>query len=148
VNKTAAAAPAVDIWKTEKKVSRRKILSIILVFYLCWIVNIVDGVALITVHALQENTRHDFFRLYTGIYSYQYIYVVWLLEAILNPLQGLFNAVTYGNLGVVCYGWLRQLCSRSGSVSHFSGEYIDVDFRVGRGNIHSSKTAKRKSSNS
>ena len=100
MNKAAAAAPAVDIWKTEKKVSRRKILSIILVFYLwcapsislpaviyyfftflsSWIVNIVDGVALITVHALQDNTRHDFFTLYTGIYSYQYIYIVWLLE--------------------------------------------------------------------
>ena len=34
MNKTAKVAPPVDIWKKEKKVSRRKILSIILVFYL------------------------------------------------------------------------------------------------------------------
>ena len=67
------------------------------------------------------------------------------MQAILNPLQGLFNAVAYGNLGVVCFDWLRQCCSRSNRLSYWSGEYIDVDFRVGRGNIRSSK---RRSSNS
>jgi ocular albinism type 1 protein len=147
MKKAAEVAPAVDIWKTEKKVSRRKILSIILVFYLCWLVNIVDGVVLITIHALQDSTQGEAFTLYNWLYSYQYIYTVWLLEAILNPLQGLFNAVAYGNLGVACYGWLRQLCLRRSAVGHFSGEYIDVDFRVGRGNIHSSKTSKRRNSN-
>jgi ocular albinism type 1 protein len=147
MKKTAAAAPAIDIWKTEKKVSRRKILSIILVFYLCWIVNVFDGIALITVHALQGSTSHQAIPAYSSLYSSQYIYVVWLLEAVLNPLQGLFNAIAYGNLGVVCLEWLRQVCRRSSALAYFSGEYIDVDFRVGRGSIHSKRTKRQGSSN-
>ena len=64
----------------------------------------------------------------------------------LNPLQGLFNAIAYGNLGAVCLDWSRQVCRDSGAVAYFSGEYIDVDFRVGRGSIHSKSRTKRHTS--
>ena len=45
-----------------------------------WIVNIFDGIALIAVHALQGSTSRSAITVYSKLYSYQYIYVIWLLE--------------------------------------------------------------------
>lgn len=73
---------------------------------------------------------------------YHNVLVSLLVQAILNPLQGLLNAIAYGG---VCYSlcaWVRHKLSDSYQeprVCSWSGEYIDVDFRVSRGRIHQSK---------
>ena len=72
-----------------------------------------------------------------------------LPQGILNPLQGFFNALAYGNICQFCSTCcenLRGLCCKRVDpyISSWSGEYIDVDFRVDRGNI---KRTSRKTSN-
>ena len=64
-----------------------------------------------------------------------------MLQAIVNPLQGLFNAIAYGGVCTSFWVWFRaKLKSREiPYVSSWSGEYINVDFRVSRGKIHHSK---------
>lgn len=147
MNKTANEAPVVDIWKQEKLVSRRKILSIILVFYICWFVNVIDGVILIVAHALFHGQGPGYPPpdLYRHIFDSTYIYIVWIIEAVLNPLQGFLNVIAYGGLCQWCYSEVKQrMRSRpvEPCVVSWSGEYIDVDFRVGRGNIRRSNRRK------
>ena len=62
-------------------------------------------------------------------------------QAVLNPLQGFFNAIAYGGMCHGFCGWLNRKFHPSDNpdVSSWSGEYIDVDFRVSRGKIHQSK---------
>ncbi len=68
------------------------------------------------------------------------------VQAILNPLQGMLNALAYGGVWQLCSGCLKQRLVTSMSCSHetrgysWSREYIDVDFRVGRGRIHSKRS--------
>ena len=59
----------------------------------------------------------------------------------MNPLQGLFNAIAYGGVCTAFWTWLcRKFKSlETAYASSWSGEYIDVDFRVGRGKIHHTK---------
>ncbi|XP_064385154.1 G-protein coupled receptor 143-like [Halichondria panicea] len=133
-----------DVWRKEKELSRRKILSILLVFYLCWLVNVLDGILLITAHATDSGPGHTRSTLYGYINDPVYIYIVWLLEAILNPLQGLLNAIAYGGVCTTFCTWVRNKYSSPENlyVSSWSGEYIDVDFRVNKGKIHRAKRAK------
>ena len=67
-------------------------------------------------------------------------------QAILNPLQGFLNAIAYGGVCHSFCGWVgRKLrASEDAYVSSWSGEYIDVDFRVSRGKIHQSKRSQMK----
>lgn len=67
-------------------------------------------------------------------------------QAIFNPLQGFFNAMAYGGLCHSAWGWLSRKLhpSEDPYVSSWSGEYIDVDFRVNRGKIHQSKRSQIK----
>ncbi len=169
--------------------SKRKILSIILVFYIwcvnvwvwfdgchgdlfacSWTVNVVDGILLIVAHAINMQSQGNA-RFYKHLYDSKYIYGIWMLEvggcngdhfshhpsypppppspqAILNPLQGFFNAMAYGGVCHSFCGWLgRKLRpSEDPYVSSWSGEYIDVDFRVNRGKIHQSKRSQAKNS--
>ena len=61
-------------------------------------------------------------------------------QAILNPLQGFFNAIAYGGICQTFCSWLcTKLKRKDPYVSSWSGEYIDVDFRVSRGRIHCSR---------
>lgn len=63
-----------------------------------------------------------------------------LTQAILNPLQGFFNAIAYGGICQIFCSWLcTKLKRKDPYVSSWSGEYIDVDFRVSRGRIHCSR---------
>ena len=63
-----------------------------------------------------------------------------LTQAILNPLQGFFNAIAYGGICQTFCSWLcTKLKRKDPYVSSWSGEYIDVDFRVSRGRIHCSR---------
>ena len=66
------------------------------------------------------------------------------LQAIVNPLQGLFNAIAYGGVCTTFWTWLcRKFKSlETAYASSWSGEYIDVDFRVGRGKIHHTRRKK------
>ena len=137
VKKTAGAAgPAVDVWRKEKEVSRRKILSLLLVFYICWSVNVVDGLLLIVAHSLYQGPNKPLPAFYIHIYDSKYIYAIWLLEvlysaytmsynkqglsrvcvcvlqAILNPLQGLLNALAYGQVLRGAWQWVRSRCCR------------------------------------
>lgn len=66
-------------------------------------------------------------------------------QAVLNPLQGFLNVIAYGGLCQWCYSEVKQrMRSRpvEPCVVSWSGEYIDVDFRVGRGNIRRSNRRK------
>ncbi len=61
----------------------------------------------------------------------------------LNPLQGLLNAVAYGNMFESiwnCFKSFKTKMENSAKFSSWSGEFIDVDFREGtRGRIGTAK---------
>ncbi|XP_065185484.1 uncharacterized protein LOC135816048 [Sycon ciliatum] len=59
-----------------------KFLLILFFFYICWTANIVDGIL-------------QFSKAYTAPPL-----GLWMAEAVLNPLQGLFNALIYGRHGL------------------------------------------------
>lgn len=68
------------------------------------------------------------------------------LQAIVNPLQGLLNAIAYGGVCTVFWSWCcRRLKTMENTyISSWSGEYIDVDFRVSRGKILHAKRRETK----
>ncbi|CAH1261660.1 GPR143 [Branchiostoma lanceolatum] len=60
-----------------------KFLLIVVVFTLCWLPNVIDGVIQISNLVQGDRTADGFFAL-------------WVIEAALNPLQGLLNCLAYG----------------------------------------------------
>lgn len=115
--------------------------------------NVIDGIILIIVHLTMNEHQTPF---PSFIYELEYIYTIWIIEvqlfymklyhyytvpqAAVNPLQGLLNALAYGN---TCqwlskgFNSLRNKISEryNRSYSGSSGEYIEVDFRKDRGSI-------------
>jgi hypothetical protein len=138
MEKTFKQNAAVEAREIEKKQARKKIIVFILAFYLCWLINVIDGFILIIVHLVSPGTLSP---TPSFIYNPIYIYVIWITEALFNPLQGLFNALAYGNtFHCLKNGWTstKNKCRDlrfKGTVTSWSGEYIDVDFRKGRGKI-------------
>ena len=70
------------------------------------------------------------------------------MRAVLNPLHGMLNAIAYGGVCQWCGSCLKQCLIWSASCLllprdprlSWSDEYIDVDFRVGCGNIQSKRS--------
>ena len=71
------------------------------------------------------------------------------MQAVVNPLQGLFNALVYSNIVTatlrLCKFLKMRLTSRGTMGTSWSGEFIDVDFRNGPGRIEHAQ--RRKSHN-
>lgn len=52
-----------------------------------WVVNVIDGILLITAHATDPGPGHTRSALYQYIYDPIYIYIVWLLEVYSSVLE-------------------------------------------------------------
>lgn len=134
MQKTFKEGLVIEVRKREKDQAKKKILIFIIVFYFCWSVNVIDGLLMIVAHL--KSPSHSFYKI---LYKPYYIYTVWIIEALTNPLQGLLNALAYGNTfqGMMrCFSAIKKKLEDTGSkYSSWSGEYIDVDFREGRGSI-------------
>ncbi|KAI8479916.1 hypothetical protein Bbelb_423560 [Branchiostoma belcheri] len=59
-----------------------KFLLIVVIFTLCWLPNVIDGV--IQISLIKDDRMGDRF------------FALWIIEAALNPLQGLLNCLAYG----------------------------------------------------
>ncbi|XP_019642297.1 PREDICTED: G-protein coupled receptor 143-like [Branchiostoma belcheri] len=59
-----------------------KFLLIVVIFTLCWLPNVIDGV--IQISLIKDDHMGDRF------------FALWIIEAALNPLQGLLNCLAYG----------------------------------------------------
>jgi hypothetical protein len=77
MEKTFKQNAAVEAREIEKKQARKKIIVFILAFYLCWLINVIDGFILIIVHLVSPGTLSP---TPSFIYNPIYIYVIWITE--------------------------------------------------------------------
>ncbi|KAL5490972.1 hypothetical protein EMCRGX_G016183 [Ephydatia muelleri] len=108
--------------------AHQQMISTVLSFYFSWTLSGLDGIMLIIAHL--EFSAHP--SLIKAIFDAKYIYIIWLLEGLLNPLQSLLRVSLYHCM--VRLGQLRHMVRDRRTLST-SGECISVDFRHGRGNV-------------
>lgn len=107
--------------------SHQQMMSTVLSFYFSWTLSGLDGVMLIIAHL--GFSAHP--SLIKAVFNAKYIYTIWLLEGLLNPLQSLLRVSLYHC--VVGLARLRHMVQDRHLST--SGECITVDFRHGRGNV-------------
>ncbi|XP_064606950.1 G-protein coupled receptor 143-like [Liolophura sinensis] len=72
---------------------RQKFITIVFLFTLCWVPNQIDS-------ALQISLNIDC--IYSSTSTFNVFFPLWVIEAFLNPLQGLFNCLVFGRRFACC----------------------------------------------
>ncbi|KAK6180041.1 hypothetical protein SNE40_012261 [Patella caerulea] len=65
-----------------------RFVAIVLFLYLCWVPNIIDSIIrVLMVHEYITTTTDE---------RYKLLFPIWIIEAVMNPIQGFFNCFIYG----------------------------------------------------
>lgn len=67
-----------------------RFFSVILIFYACWLPNVVNGIVLLSLNAEIE---------YRSL-GHSVIIALWQMMALLNPIQGFLNSLVYRNIAI------------------------------------------------
>jgi len=82
-----------DLQRQYMKNLRSKFLSVILVFYVCWSPNLLNGILLLWIG-----------RVDLGVYL-----ALWHYMAVVNPLQAFLNSIVYHNVGGCRFNWTKSI---------------------------------------
>lgn len=76
----------------------RRFFTFILIFYVCWLPNLINGVLLLILR--QDRLKPDEPLSYGECLALQVFIAIWQVMAILNPIQAFLNSLVYGSIAI------------------------------------------------